>query len=230
MDTVSRCKLCSGPAKVWGYTDANRTCNNHVGFPWLGVPVRYDRCTQCGLIYTQFFDNWTNKDFSRNIYNQHYHLVDPDYVDSRPRGNAEFLANMIPDKSKTILDYGGGEGKTAQYLKEKGYTAFTYDPFVDWHSTLLDEKFDIVSCIEVFEHVTRPMELFTEVLKFVKPNGKLIFTTLTNDMLQSNEMHWYLSPRNGHILMHSYNSLDYMARQAGVTIEHINNSLHVVTI
>lgn len=227
MDIVNKCKLCRGPAKVWGYADINKTCNNHIGFPMLGTPVRYDHCVNCGLIFTNYFDEWAPEDFQKQIYNQFYHMVDPDYEEVRPRGNAEFLHNMIQDTSKFILDYGGGQGKTAQYLRDKGYPATSWDPFGS--PTRPDLKADVVTCIEVFEHVTEPYKVFLDCLSFVKPGGKLIFTTLINNQLANHEMHWYISPRNGHLLIHSYQSLEFMAIQAGVKLEHINNSLHVVT-
>ena len=220
---MQHCKICEGDTKVWGYTDFNKTCNDHPEFRWIGIPVAYHKCEQCGLIATNYFDGWVSEMFAEEIYNEDYILVDPDYIIRRPESNAQFISNMV-SKDKTILDYGGGNGKTAEILRSLGYKA----TFWDVHSGLEKPqgKFDVVVSIEVFEHTLDPIETLTEALSFMKDDGELLFTTLVNDNLKFREMPWYLAPRNGHILMHSSQSLEELGAKCGVVVTHYNESLH----
>lgn len=217
------CKICGSFVDLWNYTDFNKTCGNHPDFEWLGIPVAYHKCRGCGLIATDYFDDWNNEMFAEEIYNEEYALIDPDYIFIRPLSNAIFLSNMIP-KDKTILDYGGGNGKTAEILRSQGYHA----TFWDVHSGLPkpEGKFDVVVSIEVFEHTTDPVGTFKEALSFMKEDGVMYFTTLTNDGLKHREIPWYLSPRNGHVLMHSMESLEELGVKCGTIVTHHNNSLH----
>lgn len=223
---MPQCKVCKSKVELWNYTDFNKTCGNHPDFKWLGIPIAYHKCNSCGLIFTNYFDDWNNAMFAEEIYNDDYIKVDPDYVILRPEGNARFISELVP-KDKTIIDYGGGNGKTAELLRNMGYKA----TFWDVHSGLQkpEDKFDVVVSIEVFEHTTDPLKTFKEALEFLKDDGVMYFTTLTNNELKYREMHWYLSPRNGHILMHSYESLDKLGEICGVKITHLNNSLHKAT-
>lgn len=190
----------------------------------MGLPVTYHKCNDCGLVFTTYCDTWDNLMFSDKIYNDDYIKVDPDYVSMRPQNNAEFISKLV-SKDKTILDYGGGNGKTVELLRSMGYSAAFWDAYNDHGKPSI--KVDVVIAIEVFEHVIDPIETFSEAISFLKDGGKLIYTTLTNNSLDNHEMHWYLSPRNGHVLMHSYESLDELGAKFGMVTTHLNNSLHI---
>lgn len=218
------CKVCGDSVAVWGYTDFNKTCNDHPAFHWIGTPVTYYECNSCHLIATDYFDDWTEDMFEEEIYNEDYVKVDPDYVIVRPQSNSEFISKLVP-KYKTILDYGGGNGKTAEILRSMGYQAAFWDVYSGLEKP--NTKFDVVVSIEVFEHTTDPLKTFEEAISFLKEDGKLIYTTLTNNDLKYREMPWYLSPRNGHILMHSYESLEELGAKFGMVTTHLNNSLHI---
>ena len=67
------------------------------------------------FIFTTAFDEFTTDDFLRDIYNDDYGLVDPDYRDARPRENAKFLSMLFPaNRPHRLLDYGGGNGVLAE--------------------------------------------------------------------------------------------------------------------
>lgn len=226
VDTHSTCKVCSKGASLYGVRDLNASCNDEEKpMPLLGVPVWYYQCDHCKLIFTRKMDDWAEAEFNDHIYNKFYYKVDPDYMFERPVRNASFLHELLDNKSLTLLDYGGGNGKTAELLREVGYDARCWDPFSG--EPRPDLKVDVVSSIEVFEHTTDPHRTFLEAVSFLKPGGMLVFTTLVNDELRPREMHWYISPRNGHLLMHSYESIKHLCEHHGWEVNHINNSLHI---
>ncbi|WP_250398915.1 methyltransferase domain-containing protein [Synechococcus sp. MU1648] len=81
------------------------------------------------------------------------------------RKNAAGLANHLPqilDRlnqlgfCNSFLDYGTGKGKLIQYIRESMKSNITitgYDPAVQEFATIPTGKFDIVSCLDVLEHV-----------------------------------------------------------------------------
>lgn len=226
VDLTTTCKVCSKGASLYGVVDLNKNCGetNGVLLPLAGMPIWYYQCDHCQLIFTRNMDDWTQEDFKDYVYNKSYYKVDPDYAIERPTRNAAFLHNLIKNKSLTLLDYGGGNGKTAELLRDVGHDAHSWDPFSG--EPRPDLQADVVSSIEVFEHTTDPHGTFQEAVSFLKPGGMLVFTTLVNDDLKPREMHWYISPRNGHLLMHSYKSIQYLCDYYGREVNHINNSLH----
>lgn len=64
-------------------------------------------------------------------------------------------------KPKSILDYGCEKGSLVNWLKENysGIKIEGYDPAVEKYSTLPDEKFDLVICTDVLEHI--PEDILT---------------------------------------------------------------------
>ena len=75
------------------------------------------------------FDHWSKADYLQHIYNDDYVLVDPDYIDSRPAGNAAFILDFIKKgHGLRCLDYGGGNGKLTSLLREGGVDGHSWDP------------------------------------------------------------------------------------------------------
>src|SRR5579884_2308696 len=118
------CKVCAGPAVLFGVVDFHKSGDElrQAPLPLSGIPIYYYRCPACGFLFTTAFDTFSDDDFRRHIYNEGYARVDPDYADLRPRGNAQMLAGMFPQaRNLRVLDYGGGNGRLAQYLSQRGF-------------------------------------------------------------------------------------------------------------
>jgi 2-polyprenyl-3-methyl-5-hydroxy-6-metoxy-1,4-benzoquinol methylase len=110
----------------------------------------------------------------RKIYNDQYVLVDPDYVEARPRINAANMVAMLGDKASGLkhLDYGGGGGLLSKLLGEAGWRSSSYDPFVD-RDTAVESlgQFDLITSFEVFEHVPDPHQLMKSLRTLWRPTG-----------------------------------------------------------
>jgi hypothetical protein len=85
------CKICRHPAAFFDVVDFNK-CAGFYCFGPADVSVNYHRCSECGFLFTAFFDDWSPEDFRRFIYNGDYRLVDPEYEAVRPILSAEHLA------------------------------------------------------------------------------------------------------------------------------------------
>src|SRR5579871_6814765 len=169
------CKCCGGESPLFGVVDFNKSCEDvrQPSAPLAGIPIYYHRCPACGFIFTTAFDSFTHEDFRRKIYNEQYARFDPDYLEIRPKTNAEYLARIFgASKDIAILDYGGGSGKLAENLRGQGFTRVeTYDPFVAKFSQRPTGKFDLVLAFEVVEHSPRPRETFADMLSLVNRPG-----------------------------------------------------------
>jgi hypothetical protein len=142
------CKICAGPSSLFGVVDFHKSCIEAQGrrLPLSGYPVYYRRCQQCGFAFTTAFDSWDSQGFHNLIYNDDYIIVDPDFADLRPSGNAKLVASSFPGAkhSVEILDFGGGAGVFAARLRDQGFSAATYDPFSSFNQ-MPSEKFDLIT-------------------------------------------------------------------------------------
>lgn len=210
-----RCPVCGGDCAVQDVVDFSKSCEELRGrfLAPSGIPVYYYWCGDCRFCHAPWMAGWSHAQFSERIYNSDYALVDPDYLDARPRANAQSLLATFGKAGKTIrhLDYGGGAGLMSRLLGEAGWHSSSYDPFVQ---KAVDPaslgRFDLITVYEVFEHVPDPVALVATLASLLSSDGIVLFSTVLNDsqiVAGQRLQWWYAAPRNGHISLYSGKSL-----------------------
>jgi SAM-dependent methyltransferase len=229
----SFCKCCGAPAFPYGVVDFHKNCEMHRRkvLDISGVPIYYHRCSACQFIFTTAFDHFTKENFLEHVYNEDYIVVDPDYREQRPRGNAALLCKLFSDaRPRRVLDYGGGNGALADALRAAGFPeAETYDPFVSRHSARPLGRFDCVVSFEVLEHSTDPARTIADINEFLADPGLILFSTLVQppDIDIQGLNWWYAGPRNGHVSLYTRTSLAILGQPFGFTCGSFNDNVHV---
>ena len=230
------CSICGGACSHLDVVDFNKSCDEASAkiLGLSGIPVSYALCGRCGFCFAPELSAWTLDEFERRVYNDEYVLVDPDYVEKRPRGNAAGLTAMFPSLPAAVrhLDYGGGNGLLVKLLREAKWDSTSYDPFVD-REVRIDQlgKFDLITAFEVFEHVPDVRQLMSNLRSLLAPNGLVLFSTLLSDgnVLPRQKIDWwYASPRNGHISLFSKVSLATLAHVDGLNFASFSEALHIL--
>ena len=229
------CPVCAGPCIPLDAVDFNKSCDA-AGSRRLGpagISVSYVLCSTCGYCFAPELSAWTPEEFGARIYNDEYLLVDPDYIEIRPRANAASLLAMFGDRALSIehLDYGGGSGLLAQLLRASNWQSVSYDPFVNRNVGVEQlGRFDLITAFEVFEHAPDVRKLMSNLRFLLSPDGIVLFSTLLSDgKVQPGQSldWWYAAPRNGHISLHSRNSLAILAQQHGLHLGSLSPGFHV---
>jgi 2-polyprenyl-6-hydroxyphenyl methylase/3-demethylubiquinone-9 3-methyltransferase len=196
-----------------------------------GVPIYYYRCPLCRFLFTTAFDHFSREDFNEHIYNADYVLIDPDYLDARPRANANGLTRLFgASRPARVLDYGGGNGRLGECLTAAGFDVDIYDPLVDRFVHRPTGRYECILCLEVAEHSTRPAELFHDVNDLLSVNGIILLSTLLQpaDIEQQGVNWWYLGPRNGHVSLFSRESLLKLVEPLGFHLASRDEGWHVL--
>ena len=230
----AQCKCCGATALPYGVVDFHKNCEVHrrrvLGIS--GVPIYYYRCPECRFLFTTAFDDFSQDDFLRYVYNEEYILVDPDSVGGRARANADFLIQLFSaEKPRRILDYGGGSGVLADCLHAAGFPEVqNYDPFVPLHASKPTGRFDCVVCFEVVEHSTDPEQTFADMLDLLTDPGIIVFSTLLQpaDIDRQGLNWWYAGPRNGHVSLFTGQSLLALLEPFGFGFASFTENLHVL--
>jgi 2-polyprenyl-6-hydroxyphenyl methylase/3-demethylubiquinone-9 3-methyltransferase len=227
------CKCCGNESGLLGVVDFNKNCANAREFAQpCGIPIYYHGCRNCGFVFTTAFDSFSNDDFSKWIYNDRYLIVDPDYLEIRPRKTASLVSRMCAHRlDLRILDYGCGNGSTIRFMKELGLQNVDgYDPFVAEYQTRPSGRYDLVLAVEVAEHTPTPIKTFKDVAGFVADDGMVMISTSTlpADFAQLNLSWWYIAPRNGHVSIYTPAALAYVAQAVGLTSVSFDQGAHAM--
>ncbi len=211
-----RCKVCGNPAIPFDIVDFNK-CSAGYPFGFADVAVPWHRCAHCGFLFTAFFDDWSEHDFARFVYNDDYIKVDPDYAEIRPRLVAERMAKMLAGyKDARILDYGSGRGVWVQQMREHGFAHVDgYDPFAQ--PVRPEGRYDLITCLEVIEHSPRPVETLAEMAELLTDDGCILLgeSLQPNNIFEARCSWWYAAPRNGHCSTFADRTLAYLAKGRG---------------
>jgi hypothetical protein len=231
---IAACKVCRAEALPFDLLDFNKSCEGFV----LGAaanPVVYRRCSGCRFVFTDFFDDFTSEMWRKFVYNEEYGRVDPDYKHVRPRINAHLLKTFLWGRKHTTigLDYGGGNGKTSELMRARGWTFDSFDPF---GQTLMDQShlghYNFSSAIEVFEHTPDPVGTLGEILSKMDPNRMMILisTVLTDGVVSDNSGlgWWYAAPRNGHVSLYSRKSLEKLGARFELQCLSVGSGPHFI--
>jgi hypothetical protein len=232
------CKVCAAAAFAYDVVDLAKTCHFET-YPeglW-GVPVYYHRCASCGFVFTDFFDEFTSEQWTSVVYDADYYgRVDPDYAEVRPCGNARLVDSLLAGSAKGVIgiDYGGGNGRTAELLRGRGYRYDTYDPFGAKDLRPEHEsRYNFCSTFETAEHSPDPHGFLKDILRLCSP-GRLMVLIGTNASDRNMSAYdrlrwWYAGPRNGHISLYSRESLRRLAAAHGLDYTTVSGNTHLLS-
>jgi SAM-dependent methyltransferase len=189
--------------------------------------VGYFRCLSCGHLTASSF---TTDGFYDN--DQYTEQIDIGWA-ARNKRTLEFvmllcrLPGIILSRNSRIGDCGCGPGAVVEALRKRGYIAFGYEPFPardqgsaflfsDWSAFCeAAGQLDLVTCIEVLEHLRCPDEFLGNIARMLSPGGYLLVSTdIFNPRVHADDW-YYINPTAGHVSIYSEKSLRLLMLKYG---------------
>lgn len=162
--------------------------------------------------------------------------------DERRNDNHERVRRFRMYGCETLLDYGCGHGFLGQDAAALKLQTYSYDKFNPKFSQMPEKPVDVVSLIEVIEHMTAPFAELNEIWEALRPGGHVYIETSFTDVGKSligktdhlgthvKELKdfFYISPEAGHSTIFSHRSLDMLMTAKGFTPQqHINPTVRI---
>jgi len=237
IDRGVACPVCGTPSITVG--------SKHGTFSSLDFEVR--RCPSCQFAYVR--DPIASHEMYGEAY-YHGRGADPsvDYVyelknPSRTvreyewRGVLEIVQRALgPRTSKPRwLDYGCGTGGLVRHARTAGFDAYGFEegfgaqlarqanvPLLDRAALAEAPAFDVVTAVEVLEHVFDVKEFLASVRRVLAPGGLFFYTTGNPAKKRGNDLlSWgYLVPEI-HVSFYEPGTMDLALREAGFRSEYI---------
>ena len=104
------------------------------------------------------------------------------------------LYNFIKEKRRNINSFTGID--LSEKLIELAATRFPEQVWkvTDCHSLPFeDNSFDVVTALEIIEHIEEPKKLIQEMMRVTRPNGSVIITTPNNNFVKDAAHIWSYS-------------------------------------
>ena len=143
----------------------------------------------------------------------HYEKHNNDVFDERYQNFVSPIVNAIlqdftPEAKG--LDFGSGTGPViAKMLTDKGYQVQNYDLFFANEPSLLNQKYDYISCCEVMEHFHQPYKEFELLKSLLLPKGKLYCKTEVFNNQKPFE-NWYYKDDFTHVFIYQHKTLEWI--------------------
>ncbi|WP_233546066.1 class I SAM-dependent methyltransferase [Salinibius halmophilus] len=141
--------------------------------------------------------------------------------DTQSAGYRKFLAKLAEPLHSTLrphssgLDYGCGPGPLlAKMMSELGHQVALYDPFFHPDASVLNERYDFITCTEVAEHFHQPAQEFAKLDQLLKPGAWLAIMTCwqTDDAKFAN---WHYRRDPTHVVFYKQETLQFLAKRYG---------------
>lgn len=206
-----------------------------------GVTLTIYECRNCGLL--QCLEDI-------DILSYYERLVDKEYEASRRvrtfqmRKLLEKIEKIDNDSrsEKTLLDIGAGSGILVEAALKMKFKAEGIEPskwlckIADGHglpvynltvpnSKIKKHFYDVITIVDVIEHVTNPYKLISDLKMYLKENGLLVIITPDVKSLIARLLKWkWWHYRIAHINYFSYKTLKLLLNKANLEIVSLKKS------
>lgn len=212
------CRLCDAPVQLFGEL---RVLRKHV--------AHYLRCTSCGYVCVED-PHWLQEAYASPT---------PSTDTGRVTRNIELADRVGPlidwcwPRAQRFLDFGGGDGLFVRLMRDRGYDFRWDDPyslpvFAGVPRANTQERFDLATAFEVFEHVRDPVAFASALLARAPA---LIFSTELVPEVNSRLGEWhYYAPEGGqHISFLTRAGLDALAARLDLCAASDGEWVHVLS-
>jgi SAM-dependent methyltransferase len=191
--------------------------------------ARYRRCTRCGFVFV-IEPTWLDRAYEAAIAQSDTGIV---VRNLRLADTTAALIGLAFNDARRFLDFGGGAGLFVRLMRDRGYEFFLEDKyceniFAGGFDARQGDRFDVVTCMEVIEHLVDPLPAFRELAELAPA---IVFST---ELLPAANPRpgawWYYAPETGqHVSFYTVQSLTRIGEALGMRLATNGRNFHVLS-
>lgn len=191
VSNAPRCNLCQNPDTLDGDSETGTVYSNVRAFRDESFTVW--RCRNCRSIHARDEADLPHYYAQYPFQKQKLDLI----LRLIHRNVLRRLKRTGLQPSHKILDYGCGSGHLIRTLRAKGYAQTCgYDAYgTEFRDeAVLEDRYDLIHCQDVVEHVEDPIGLMRSFDRLVKPGGSVVIGTPNADAIDLSRTAAFIHP------------------------------------
>ncbi len=207
-----------------------KLCSRENPEEWEIRGKEYSFCPGCGFI--QLSEKYfPDKEAEKARYLSHNNTKEN-------KGYRSYLENFLESsfypfiyKHSVVFDFGSGPQPVLQeILQSRGFSVHYYDPFFapgrDWKM----RKYDVITAVEVFEHLQDPLAEIQTLSSLLNPNGLIIIRTMLHNEEKQFFASWWYREDYTHVSFFSVRTIHAMAEGCGLSVLSLKNNCEIVLV
>jgi len=178
----------------------------------------YYRCSFCGFIYLDD-DFKLEKEAEKAQYDLHNNGFESEgYVQMFENFITEAIAPYLDD-IESVFEFGSGPGPVlSELLKRRGLEVDIYDLYYAPKKVYESKCYDLIVSTEVFEHLSRPMEILEMLAEHLTERGYVALMTKFPPKDDQKFLDWWYRRDPTHISFFTPKSFELMAEKVGLKV------------
>ena len=213
-----QCKVCRGETESFG---SQQILGAHEAL--------YRRCTRCGFVFVESA-TWLKQAYESAIASSDTGIV---VRNLRLADTTGALIGLAFSKARRFLDFGGGAGLFVRLMRDRGFDFYLYDEYCEnvfaaGFEAQPDERFDLVTCMEVVEHMVDPIAAFE---KLANCAPVIVFSTELVPVARNKPGEWwYYAPETGqHVSFYTLPALRVIADRLRLQLASNGTNFHILS-
>ncbi len=138
------------------------------------------------------------------------------------------VIEQLVDRNITCLDYSYNNSMLLPSMLTEKYTVHTANKFFKKSTLYKEHRYDVITCINVFERIKDPIKELHELLEVLKKGGFIVcYTHHYSHVEELNE--WWSLKEPTHRSFYQRETIDFICRMLNLTlIYHDNNATFVI--
>jgi len=178
----------------------------------------YYRCTSCGFVFLDEAQR-VDKIREKKQYDQHNNSLENEGYVAMFDKFIDLSITPYLQNIQTALDFGSGPTPVfSELLKRRGLEVDIYDLFYAPKKVYEEKSYDLITSTEVFEHLSKPLEVLELLTKHLNSNGYIVLMTKFPPKEDDAFLNWWYRRDPTHISFFTPKSFEIMAEKVGLKL------------